>query len=224
MIIHRLDTTPSTNRDARNQPPWHVFVAREQTAGRGRLDHKWLAEAGLNLTFSVVVPALSDVAQCATLPLVAGLAVAQALGPGFTVKWPNDVYFGERKICGILCERDGDKVIVGIGINVNATRFPPEIAARATSLRVVHGREFDLEAVLASVLASFRGLYKKWEQGGFPALLEDFAARDHLKNRQVSVFQTDTDFEPLSGTAMGVTAAGALLVDGQAVFAGEVRF
>lgn len=223
MTIHRLDTTMSTNRDARGQPPWHVFVARAQTEGRGRLDHRWLSEAGLNLTFSAVVPAGGDVAEAATLPLVAGLAVVEALGDGFEVKWPNDVYFGGRKLCGILCERDGNNVIVGIGININQTRFPPAIADRATSLKLIHGRAFDLEAVLAQVLASLQSLHARWEKGGFGALLGDFAARDYLKNRPVSVFQTDADLAPVTGIAQGVTAAGALLVDGQEVFAGEVR-
>ena len=147
--FHRKETTASTNADAREGHPGDVFVADFQTAGRGRLDHEWHAARGENLTFSVVLDAAdASPAEVATLPLVVGLAVARAVGSllgkisEVAVKWPNDVLVGEKKICGILCERNGDAVVAGVGLNVNQTDFPAEIAARATSLRLVEGSSF----------------------------------------------------------------------------------
>ena len=143
--FHRKETTASTNADAREGHPGDVFVADFQTAGRGRLDHEWHAARGENLTFSVVLDAAdASPAEVATLPLVVGLAVARAVGSllgkisEVAVKWPNDVLVGGRKICGILCERNGDAVIAGVGLNVNQTDFPAEIAGAALSRKSAH--------------------------------------------------------------------------------------
>ena len=141
--IHHKAETASTNRDARAGAHGDVYIADFQTAGRGRLDHKWLSPPGTNLMMSAVldVGGLSPEAV-STLPLVVGLAVVRAVRSFLSaadartvaLKWPNDVLVGGRKVAGILCERNGDAVIVGIGINVKQRIFPPEIAARAISL------------------------------------------------------------------------------------------
>ena len=224
LTIHRLDLSRSTNLDARGAPAGHVFVAERQTAGRGRLDHTWHATPGANLTFSVVLAAHPDPAVNATLPLVAGLAVAEALGPDFLVKWPNDVYFGERKLCGILCERDGDNVIVGIGVNVNETDFPSDLAERATSLQILRGAAQDKDAILSDILRTLEQLHADWLRAGLAPFLPRFAARDFLFNRDVAVVQTDLDSAPVTGRARGIRDDGALWVDDTPVYAGEVRW
>ena len=117
------------------------------------------------------------------------------------MKWPNDVLVGGRKICGILCERNGDAVIAGVGLNVNQTGFPADIAARATSLRLVAGTAFDRDAVLSGVAAEIGVLHSRWRRGGFAALRGGFAALDFLKGRTVSVFATDGDSAPVEGSA-----------------------
>ncbi len=159
-IFHR-EVTESTNLDARGGVPGDVFTADFQTAGRGRLDHRWLSAPGENLAMSAVLDVGGQSPQkrglspdnrglypeeIATLPLVVGLAVAEALAP-FAVptrlwlKWPNDVLAdGGRKLAGILCERHGDSVIAGIGINVNQAKISPEIEKRAISLVLLRGQ------------------------------------------------------------------------------------
>jgi len=224
MTIRRLAVSRSTNLDARGAAPYTVFVTDRQTAGRGRLDHKWHATPGANLTFSVVLPAHPDPAENATLTLLLGVAVAEALGPDFLVKWPNDVYAQDRKICGILCERDGANVIAGIGINVNETGFPPELASAATSLKLLRGHEVDKEAVLRDVLERIESLHAEWLETGFQPFMSRFAARDFLLGRAVAVWQTDSDPVPLSGLARGVQADGAILIDDVPVYSGEVRW
>ena len=228
--FHRKETTASTNADAREGRPGDVFAAEFQTAGRGRLDHEWHAARGENLTFSVVLDAANaSPAEVATLPLVVGLAVARAVeallgnSSQVAVKWPNDVLVGGRKICGILCERNGDAVIAGVGLNVNQTDFPAEIAARATSLRLAAGSPFDRDGVLNGVVAEIDDMHSRWLRGGFAALRGGFAAVDYLKGRMVSVFSTDDDKAPFEGLCGGVQEDGSLLVGSTKVYAGEAR-
>ena len=228
--FHRKETTASTNADAREGRPGDVFVAEFQTAGRGRLDHEWHAARGENLTFSAVLAAADmSPAEVATLPLVVGLAVTRAVGTllgnpsQVAVKWPNDVLVGGKKICGILCERHGDAVIAGVGLNVNQTDFPAEIAARATSLRLAAGSPFDREGVLNGVVAEIGDMHSRWLRGGFAALRGGFAAVDYLKGRMVSVFSTDDDKAPFEGLCGGVQEDGSLLVGSTKVYAGEAR-
>ena len=166
--IHHKDETESTNLDARAGRHGDVFTADYQTAGRGRLDHKWLSPPGANLMMSAVlsVEGLSP-EQVATLPLVVGLAVAKAVRRLFVngqdvgrktedvkLKWPNDVLVGGKKLAGILCERNGDNVIAGIGINVGQTEFPPEIADRATSLALLSADVFRLPSFRCAMPSS----------------------------------------------------------------------
>ena len=228
--FHRKETTASTNADAREGRPGDVFVAEFQTAGRGRLDHEWHAARGENLTFSAVLAAADmSPAEVATLPLVVGLAVTRAVGTllgnpsQVAVKWPNDVIVGGKKICGILCERNGDAVIAGVGLNVNQTDFPAEIAARATSLRLVAETPFDRDGVLNRVVAEIGDMHSRWLRGGFAALRGGFAAVDYLKRRMVSVFSTDDDKAPFEGLCGGVQEDGSLLVGSTKVYAGEAR-
>ena len=229
MTVHRLDETDSTNLEARAGAPGDVFVAEFQRAGRGRLGHSWHAARGENLTFSAVLGCDGrPPSEVATLPLVVGLAVAKGLQSPygrarFAVKWPNDVMAGGRKVAGILCELHGDSVIAGIGLNVNQTRFPPEIADRATSLAVLEGRSLDRDKVLAEVLSSLEARHAEWLRGGFAALHGELAELDCLRGAYVSVRQTDGDLEPVSGICGGIAEDGTLLVGGRRVFAGEAH-
>ncbi len=161
--IIRLETVDSTSTYIRDHPElWEhqycAVVAREQTGGRGRFDRTWLSESGLDLTFSMVFipPENASVLSCITL--IAGLAVHRALAgysDGLTLKWPNDIRFSDKKIGGILCEMVQDRgrtaIIIGIGINVNRTRFPEEIAASSTSLKIITGTDHSLEALFNEI-------------------------------------------------------------------------
>ena len=94
-----------------------------------------------------------------TVPVLAALALLKALpeNRGFRIKWPNDIYFEGRKLSGILCERiqgEPQSIIIGIGVNVNAQTFPPEIAATATSLKQASGKEHDIRKLWISICRS----------------------------------------------------------------------
>ena len=161
-----LDTVDSTNSEAlRRLPEFEsgtVIAAREQTAGRGQRGNTWFTEAGQNLTFSIV---LKDMKLPATeahlLNYLASVAVAEFLdgyGVSCSIKWPNDIFVGRGKICGILVENSlsGGEVaasVIGIGININQKEFPQ--LSNATSLFRCTGNEYDIEACLDAFLKAF---------------------------------------------------------------------
>ena len=240
--IHHRAETVSTNLDARAGRHGDVFTADYQTAGRGRLDHKWLSPPGTNLMMSVVL-SVGGLApeHVATLPLVVGLAVVKAVQRLFAdgqdvrrktedvkLKWPNDVLVGGKKLAGILCERNGDTVIVGIGVNVGQTEFDREIADRATSLAAVSTADVfrlpsSVLSVRDSVLRELAAYYSLWRSGGFAAVYPEIAAVDFLKGREIAVRQTDDDASPVVGISNGIMPDGSLDVGGTRVYAGEAR-
>ena len=235
--IHHKAVPASTNLDARAGLPGDVYTAAEQTAGRGRLTHKWLSPPGANLTMSVVFDVEGlDVDRVSTFPLMVGLAVRDALMKflpagdrkrerSVQLKWPNDVLVEGKKIAGILCERQGGRVIAGIGVNVNQTAFAPEIADRATSLLNLRGPGglTSVDVVRDAVLEALRVRYGEWRAKGFVAMHADYAQVDALAGKTISVFQTDDDANPVTGRCDGVMPDGTLLVAGVPIFAGEAH-
>ena len=243
-MIHHKPETASTNLDARVGRHGDVFTADFQTAGRGRLDHKRLSAPGENL----LLPAVLDVGACppdgvAAPPLVVGLAVIEGLSPllpkGLSpqLKWPNDVLVDGRKLAGILCERHGDTVIVGLGVNVKQREFAPEIAEKATSLSLLlgpvpagkgtapasKGSVPALTQVRDAILMALGRLYATWREEGLSPFLGRLAELDFLRGRTISVRQTDDDTKPFQGVCEGIAADGSLLVGGQAIYAGEAH-
>lgn len=161
-MIIRLDSTTSTNSElavrAAELPHGATIVAREQTAGRGQRGNGWEAEPGKNLTFSILLrPRNVRAAEAFSLSMLTSLAIAGALEEllpetRIYVKWPNDIYVGDLKICGILHENSIsggrlDYSVAGIGINVNQLKFLSN-APNPVSMAILAGREFDLSEVL----------------------------------------------------------------------------
>lgn len=221
-----VNSTGSTNRDvseaaAAGAAEGYLVAADDQTDGRGRLDHKWFSPPGVNLYWSLLLRPQVPPDRAASLPLVMGLAVAEAFtttAPGFLpmIKWPNDILVNGKKLCGILCEMQltrsrVDSIIAGIGINVNITAdmFPKDIAGQATSLAIELGRVCDRQAVLAAVLNTFEPLYDEWCAFGFTALAAQVNVHDILRDRPVSIVDGG---RPISGIGAGIRADGALML------------
>ncbi len=227
--LHHKEVTRSTNLDARGGEPGDVFTADAQTAGRGRLDHPWHSGAGENLALSVVL----DVAglppeQVATLPLMVGLSVALAVeklldGKSVGIKWPNDILINGRKVAGILCERHGDRVIAGLGVNVKSRSFPAAFAVKATSLVLEGAANVSVLGVRDAVLAELARHFPLWWAQGLSALYDQIAFRDILKGKVVEVAQGETDAQRVSGLCTGIAPTGVLYVGGEAVYAGEAH-
>ena len=186
-----LDSVDSTNRaladrvrDDSDLQAWTTISAEGQTAGRGRLDHRWQSPRGLNIACSILLRPKAPVECLGTLPLLAGLAVVHAVsridretGDRLQIKWPNDVWYDGRKLCGILCEIpittkapcDGSTpLIVGIGINVNPALIdlPPDLRQAATSLRIVSSREWNRHDLLELFREELFDLYSSWSKIG----------------------------------------------------------
>ncbi|MET7786420.1 biotin--[acetyl-CoA-carboxylase] ligase [Streptomyces sp900116325] len=174
-----VDVTGSTNTDlaarAAELTEGTVLVAEEQTAGRGRLDRTWTAPARSGLFFSVYLTPGDDVPvhRWGWLPLLAGVAtatgLARAAGVDTALKWPNDLLVTvegeERKTGGILAERAGDGVVIGIGLNVTlrADELP---APTAASLALADAVSTDRETLLRGVLRSLDHWYVEWRAAG----------------------------------------------------------
>jgi BirA family biotin operon repressor/biotin-[acetyl-CoA-carboxylase] ligase len=197
-----LRSTDSTSDRARaiaiaGAPHGTLVTAGEQTAGRGRQGRSWSAPPGRALLASLVLHEAPPL-----LALASALAVADVVGDGATIKWPNDVLLDGRKVSGILAEsRSGDCVVLGIGINVavRACDLPPEVAARAGGLGLEPG---DLEPTLTALLAA---LERRLAQDA-AAILADYRARDALLGHEVR-------WQHGRGVAAGIDDAGRLLVD-----------
>ena len=200
-----------------------VAVADHQTAGRGRFDRRWEAPPGSSLLVSVLLRPPSHEAAVHTAVMAAALALAEAVddvaGVAPELKWPNDLVVGDRKLAGLLAEREGDALVIGAGCNVEWEAFPPELAATATACNLEAGRSVDRDALLEEFLARLATGLDALEQ-----VPERYRARLATLGRRVRV---ERMHDTLVGDAVDVTHDGALVVrrdDGteELVIAGDV--
>ncbi len=210
-----------------------VLVVEHQTAGRGRLDRVWQTPPRSALTFSALLRPPVPAQDWPWLPLLAGLAVADALGDvlgagAAGLKWPNDVLVAERKICGILLERvetpTGPAAVLGVGLNTGLSEAELALPT-ATSVRLETGAEPDRTALLAGLLHALGGRYAAWCAAGGAATLRGAYTRACVTlGREVRVEMPTGP--PLTGTAESIDGSGRLVVvDGArhvAVGAGDV--
>lgn len=187
-----------------------VFWADHQTSGRGRRDRVWHDEPAtdLLLTLRVTVRLPNPAALPAALP-VAVLEACELAAPEcrLRIKWPNDLLVDGRKLCGVLIDRDSarpDTYRIGIGLNVNRTRFPAELEAIATSLALASGRLCDRSELLLAVARGVDRLLRELCTGSIATPLALFRERLGLIGRMVTVDGApaarldDIDFEHLT--------------------------
>jgi BirA family transcriptional regulator, biotin operon repressor / biotin---[acetyl-CoA-carboxylase] ligase len=146
-----------------------VIFADQQTEGRGRNGHNWHSEPGTAILASIVLRPKILPAQSLWLSLMAGVAVHEAIlrvcGIACDLRWPNDLLIERKKVCGILTEISADAeqlrfAVIGIGVNVKQTSFPPEIGVSATSLQIETGKEWSRTELLVAVLKSLEDQYR----------------------------------------------------------------
>jgi BirA family biotin operon repressor/biotin-[acetyl-CoA-carboxylase] ligase len=156
---------PSTQRLLADDDPEGAAVATDhQTEGRGRFGRVWLDAPGRGLLFSVLLHPTVPMARWPELSVVAGEAVAAAIGAAAEVAYPNDVMIGGRKVAGVLPEASPGRVVLGVGMNVNqrAAELPREAVKPPTSLFVETGRETPRASLLAAVLLELERRYDDW--------------------------------------------------------------
>jgi BirA family transcriptional regulator, biotin operon repressor / biotin---[acetyl-CoA-carboxylase] ligase len=239
--IHHYYKIGSTNSEAMEAagagaPEGGVFVAEQQTAGRGRGAHAWHSEQSAGIYCSVVLRPALPPSEALILSLAAGLAVhaaVQQLDSRVTpdLKWPNDLLIDGKKFCGILTEMNAEAtrvryVVVGIGINVNQASFPAELQPAATSLRMATGSEWSRVELCAALLKSLDHEYRELltKPDARKSILRRFGERSSSAHgRQVQVeenggFEGVTEGLDLRGFLQVRTAQGM-----RTVLSGTVR-
>jgi BirA family transcriptional regulator, biotin operon repressor / biotin---[acetyl-CoA-carboxylase] ligase len=213
-----------------------VFLAEEQTAGRGRGAHSWQSARSAGIYCSVVLRPALPPSEVLVLALAAGLAVRSAIEQvdsrvAVDLKWPNDVLINGKKVCGILTEMNAEAtrvryIVVGIGINVNHAKFPAELDTQAISLRLVTGNEWSRVELTAALLKSLDKEYRLLERpDARQSILRRFAQQSSwVQGKQVRIEENGSKIE---GTTEGLDERGFLQVRTtqglQTILSGTVR-
>lgn len=238
-VLYR-DQVRSTNAIAARwaesgAPEGTVVIAEFQTEGKGRLNRSWDAEAEQNILVSVVIRPGEGFAHPGWIPLVAGVAVADAVTPfvpesNVELKWPNDVLLDGKKVAGILSEMGSAEgarfVILGIGLNVNQQDFPLEFEESATSIRNVCGSDVFRPELLARMLEALEIRIERLFSAGPEAVLPAYL--DYLAGIGNPVRLYTASGKSHAGTLMGVDPNGGLQLETEAgltsFYAGDVTF
>ncbi|MBX7493175.1 biotin--[acetyl-CoA-carboxylase] ligase [Qipengyuania sp. 1NDW9] len=216
-MIHTVPETGSTNADlaarlrageALGEGYW--LVADRQTAGRGRQGRTWFDGHGNFMGSTIVRPHERDPAP-SSLALLAGVALYEAVVPlistpgNLSLKWPNDLMLGGAKLAGILLEREGDAIIVGIGVNLAAA---PDLPDRRTVALSSYGPAPDRDTFASSLASGFDRELERWRTYGLDPLVRRWESIAHAHGTPLNVHPPGE--EPISGAFAGLTEAGAL--------------
>lgn len=238
--LHHFYKIGSTNTSAMSAasdgaPEGTVFLAEEQTAGRGRGANAWQSPRSTGIYCSVILRPMLPPAEVLVLSLAAGLAVQAAIQQVDSrvkadLKWPNDLLIDRKKICGILTEMNAEAtrvryIVVGVGINVNQSSFPKDLPA--TSLRLVTGSEWSRVELAGALLKSLDREYRRLieDPGSHPEILRRFSENSSwVFGRKVRIEENSSAFE---GVTEGLDERGFLCVRTghglQTVLSGTVR-
>lgn len=184
-----LEEAASTNTELRGMVDAEhgtIVAARRQTAGRGQRGNTWESEAGANLTFSILVrpkaiPPSKQMAISRAVSLAIVRWLDRYLNEEVAIKWPNDIYVGDKKICGILIEHvltSGriDRTIIGVGININQRKFLSD-APNPVSLSQLTGKSYPLDKMLEEVSGEIIALVEAENEAGGELTEEDYMFR-----------------------------------------------
>jgi BirA family biotin operon repressor/biotin-[acetyl-CoA-carboxylase] ligase len=238
--LHHFYKIGSTNTAAMaaaadGAPEGSIFLAEEQTAGRGRGANSWQSPRSTGIYCTVVLRPALPPSEVLVLSLAAGLAVHVAIQQVDSrvtpdLKWPNDVLIDGKKVCGILTEMNAEAtrvryIVVGVGINVNQASFPKDLPA--TSLRLATGSEWSRLELAAALLKSLDREYRQLLEApdARDSILRRFAEHSSwVQGRQVRIEEEDSTFE---GTTAGLDPRGFLQVQTasgkRTVLSGTVR-
>ena len=223
--IIRRDTVDSTNSEVarlaqQGAEEGTCVLADQQTAGRGRLQRQWISPEGAGIYFSILLRPVFAIDRWPLLTLMAAIAVHDTLRETcaltIDIKWPNDILTNERKLCGILAEtidtKDGRALVVGIGINVSAAAFPPEIADRAISIQEATSKIPDRELILQRLVKNIVRYYKLLNtNNGNAQIVDAWSSRSsYAYGKSVRVSANE---EIIHGVTRGLEGDGALRVE-----------
>jgi BirA family biotin operon repressor/biotin-[acetyl-CoA-carboxylase] ligase len=225
-------------RAAAGAPHGSVILADAQRTGRGRQGREWFSPPGAGVYLSAIVRRGAWDGALSLVTLAAGVAVARGLsaatGLALELKWPNDVVIGRpwRKLAGILCESASvgsqlEAVVVGIGVNVRRTAFPPALADRATALEMETDRPVDAAACVVEVLAALAAVMDQNMAADRDAILDAWRELGRAGLGGATIRWND-QLGARRGAARDVDATGALVVESEGrierLVAGEVSW
>jgi BirA family biotin operon repressor/biotin-[acetyl-CoA-carboxylase] ligase len=238
--VEWFDKLASTNASLRERFHQHpnlksgtLIAAREQTAGRGRQDRKWLSAPDQNLCFSLYLQTDAELSTVPSLTMAVALAVTETLQAKripAAPKWPNDVLVNGKKICGILSERVEQSnpkqagILIGIGLNVNMTsEDAAQIDRPATSILIETHRATELQKALEDLFPQLEYWINEWQQGGFSKLQESWTKQAGPIGKALTVHD---GVIKKSGTLAGFGSHGELLLKTEAgietIWSGDV--
>jgi BirA family transcriptional regulator, biotin operon repressor / biotin---[acetyl-CoA-carboxylase] ligase len=201
-----------------------VFVTEYQSAGRGRLDRTFEATESSALLFSLYLEPKPNKLEWSAIPLLTGLSLVTALTKldetsAISLKWPNDLLIGEKKVAGILAEAGTDGVVVGIGLNVEMTESELPVPT-ATSLKLENFAELNRNVILSEILRNLALTIELWESGSHD-LFEQYRQTSSTLGKEVEIHLPSG--EVITSRATGITSVGELqLANGVLVNVGDV--
>lgn len=226
-----FDSISSTNTylydlGKQGTPEWTVVVANQQTAGKGRYRRSWGSPAGSSLLFSILLrPQIStqflNLTNLFTALTLSEYLEKQAgdlgrLNLNISLKWPNDLWVKDKKLCGILLEANFTTeklnfIVIGIGLNVSQgwNDFSPEIRNKATSLLLETGPQWNRENLLAGYLDYFYENYRQYFPDNFSEIVDRYDQKVLFKGELITVHLDDDKFE---GVFKGITPEGYLIL------------
>jgi BirA family transcriptional regulator, biotin operon repressor / biotin---[acetyl-CoA-carboxylase] ligase len=195
-----------------------VILTDHQKSGKGQRGNSWEAEPGKNLTFSIILkPKFLDISEQFFLNIIISLAIhdllIQYLSHGLTIKWPNDIFYHDNKVGGILIESSVknnqlETVIVGIGININQKSF---LSGNAISLAMACNQTFDLIEILKLLLSHIENRYVQLKKSEFSKILNDYLHNLYWINEEHTFNAKDT----FKGKIIGIDKIGRLMIETQ---------
>ncbi len=221
-----FESVDSTNTRAKmlaeqDNPEGTLIIADEQTGGRGRLGRVWSSPKSTGLWMSLILRPNIEPSLASVITQIAVVAMTKAIiyitGLEVGIKWPNDIWIGSKKVCGILTEMSAEfsrvnYVVLGIGLNVNNEEFSDELSEIATSLKMEldDGRMIKRADIVANFLHEFKPLYDELlENGTFETALKYCRDYSITLNRDVNIIKSNTS---IPAKAIDILGTGELLV------------
>ena len=224
-MLNEVDSTNNYLKEllsnSKPVPEGTVIMAESQYAGRGQQQNKWHSEDGKNLTFSLLLkPAFLALPQQYELTRAISLGVVtalqQATGKNIQIKWPNDIYYGDRKLGGILIENmvQGTQIknaIIGIGLNINQDSFPDWVPNPTSVKQILHA-DYDLKLLLSQICSYIEAWYLKLKAGKLAEIQQQYLANLYWLNQEHDFKADEIIFK---GTIIGVRDNGLLVLSTQ---------
>ena len=222
ITLKEVDSTntflKNTLSNSKPLPEGTVIMAESQYAGRGQQQNRWHSDAGKNLTFSILLkPSFLAISDQFDLTRAVSLGVYDALHPllgdSLKIKWPNDIYYNDMKLGGMLIENaiQGSQIkhaVIGIGLNINQDNFP-EYLPNAASVKQILQRDYDLRQILSDICSHIEGWYLKLKAGQVDTIRKEYLSRLYWLGKNKRFSSSNGEFE---GTVKDVLNNGLLVI------------